>query len=149
MIKLLKISKKNFWDVNDLYAGKIGSKHIATNTYTLLEAMYNNKLKYLRAIYNNNKLIGLVYFYPIRNVIWISRFMIDHKYQKKGYGSKSFKKLLQFIQKKYPNKSIELSTSNPLVIKKLQEKTNFELNNNKRGKKYYLNNKEYLLTLYP
>ena len=146
MISFRKITKKNVWDVVELNAGEKGHTYVALNSHTLLEAIFDNKLLYVRAIYINNDLIGLTYFYPYRNTVWISRFMIDHKYQGKGYGSKSFSKLLKYIKNKYSPTKIELSTSNPIAIK-LYKKYGFVNNKNKRTSKFYKKYKENLLTL--
>ena len=85
------------------------------------------------------------YFYDKFQVSLIfNRFMIDKKYQGKGFGSKSFNLLLNYIKTKYNPSSIELTTSNPKAIK-LYLKHGFILANNKKAKEIYNNFKEHLL----
>ena len=147
MIKFRKITKKNLWDVVNLNAGNKGNKHVAKNSHTLLEAIFDKKLIYMKAIYHNNKLIGMVYYYPYRNnTIIISRFMIDYKYQGMGYGNKSFFKILNIIKKKHSPKTIEISTSNPIAIK-LYKKFGFVIDNKSKGKNFYKKYKEYMMIL--
>ena len=147
MITFRKITKKNLWHVVELNAGEEGEKHVALNSHTLLEAIFDNKLVYVKAIYYNDKLIGLTYFYPNRNnTIFITRFMIDYKYQGKGYGSKSFSKLLEVIKNKYSPKKIEISTSNPIAIN-LYKKFGFIIDNTQKGKNFYKKYNEHLMLL--
>jgi len=146
MISFRKITKKNLWNVVELDAGKKGREHVAPNSHTLLEAIFDNKLSYVKGIYNNDNLIGFTYFYPHRNTIWIGRFMIDCKYQGKGYGNKSFLALIKYIKNKYSPIKIELSTSNPIAIN-LYKKHGFISIDNKRTKKFYKKFKEHILTL--
>jgi diamine N-acetyltransferase len=146
MIRFHKITKKNVWNIIELTAGEEGKKHVALNSHTLIEAIFDNKLSFVKAIYYNDKLIGLTYFYPSRNIIFISRFMIDDKYQGKGYGSKAFEKLIEFIKNKHSPLKIEVSTSNPIAIN-LYKKFGFIDTNNQRTQNFYKKYNEYILTL--
>lgn len=145
MITFRKVSKSNYQDIINLSVGKPNEKYIVNNSKTLLKAIFNDKLHYVKAIYLNQKAIGLIFFFPDRNGgIWISRFMIDNKFQGKGYGNQAFKIILNRIIKIYSPKKIELSSSNPIAVK-MYQKHGFKINNQARGKKFYQKYREYLM----
>ena len=144
MIKLIKVSKTNFKDVINLNSGKKGIHHIAPNSHTLLYSVYYGGE--VRAIYSNNHLIGLVYYYTSRNTIWISRFMIDEKHQGKGLDTKSISTIIKNLKKKYDKKKISITTSNPIAMI-LYENLGFKKVNNKKSKKIYKDYKEHLMEL--
>lgn len=52
-----------------------------------------------------------------------SRFMIDIKYQNKGFGRKALEKFLEYFQSKFPNKSLYTSVEidNDIAIKLYQK----------------------------
>lgn len=144
-IKLKNVSKNNVWDIVELYPGAKGQKYVADNSHTLIEALFNKKLHNVKAIYSDDKIIGLVYFTHNNKNIWINRFMIDHKYQGKGYGSKAFNKILNYIKSKYKPSNIYISSSNNIALK-LYQKFGFIKKNNKKTKMFYDKYKEILLT---
>jgi|APSaa5957512622_1039677.scaffolds.fasta_scaffold150746_1 diamine N-acetyltransferase len=88
MISLKKITNKNWREIINLDAGIEGRKYVSSNSYTIVEAVFMNKLEYVKAIYYKKKAVGLIWFNPIsKNTMFINRFMIDYKYQNKGLGS--------------------------------------------------------------
>ena len=146
MISFRKINSKNIWDVTILSDGNNNEKYIDFSHNILIDALINNKMNNFYAIYYDNIAIGLIYFYKIKKTIWINSFMIDKKYQGKGYGKKSLIKLLNFIKSNYEFNKIELSTCNPIAMK-LYQNIGFKKYNNKRCRKYFDKNNEYLFTL--
>ena len=146
MISFRKVLKHNFWKVASLNDGSNTEKYIDYSHNILLHALFYKSIDNIRAIYNNKELVGLVYFYQINKNIWINSFMIDHKYQNKGYGKQSFSKLLDYIKKNYTYNRIELATSNPIAMN-LYQNFGFNLLNNKRSKNYFEKHKENIMTL--
>jgi diamine N-acetyltransferase len=146
MISFLKVTKKNVWDIIKLQPGKTNEKHIASNSDTVIEATFDNRLEHVKAIYYDKKLLGLTYFYPFNGAIWICRFMIDEKYQGKGHGTKIFEHLIKHIKNKYSPTRIELSTDNPIAIK-LFKKHEFVMMDNNRSKAFFKEYKEHIMIL--
>jgi len=148
MITFRKISKANYKDVLNLDTGSEGIKHCASSEQTLVEATLNNNLENVKAIYLNKKLIGMLYYYLINNdkTVWINRLMIDKKYQNKGYGKLTFKKILNSVIKKYNPEKVEVSISNPILLN-LKDKMGFKKLNNKRSEQFYKKHKEYIFSL--
>jgi diamine N-acetyltransferase len=115
-ITLKNITKNNFYYIIELNSGK-DNEYVASNSYTIIEAFFNKKIKYVKAIYLDNEPIGLIWFDPInKNEMFVHRFMIDKKYQGKGYGSISFNLSLKYFINKYkPNKLI-ISSKNQIAL---------------------------------
>lgn len=147
MISFRKITKKNIWNIVSLNDGNTSDSYVDYTHNVLLHALFFRKnLDYVKAIYSNKMPIGIIYFYEINKTVWINSFMIDHKFQNKGLGKKSFSKILNFIKKNYSVNKIELATSNP-VAQKLYESFGFKLLNNKRSQIYFNKHKEKLMIL--
>ena len=147
MISFRKVTKNNIWTIASLSDGNNSEKFVDYTHNILIHALfYRKNLNDIKAIYNNKILIGINYYYEINKSVWINSFMIDHKFQNKGLGKKSFSKILNFIKKNNSSDKIELATSNPIAIK-LYEKFGFKFLNNKRSNLYFIKNKEKLMNL--
>ncbi len=146
-IKLKSITKKNFWDIVLLNQGEDGKKYVADNSYTLLEAMFDNKLKYVKGIYIGKTPIGLIYYNPLsKKKMFINRYMIDEKYQGKGFGKKAFELSLKYYTKKYSPKVLQISSKNKIALD-LYKKFGFVDKQDKESKDFYKKYKEKLLVL--
>lgn len=79
-------------------------------------------------IYYNNLLIGFtMYGLNSENYLWIDRFLIDYRYQNKGYGRKTLNLLIKYLKDNYSMaKYICLSVNeNNEVAIKLYKKLGF------------------------
>ena len=118
MIALQPITENNFEDVLKL---KASEEFVATNAYSLAEAYCSLKdavetgEPYLNvdvpyAIVNDKTVVGflMVSFENGKdvgsddNIYWISRIMLDEKYQGKGYGKAAMALLIDYVKTK-PN----------------------------------------------
>ena len=151
-IKFIDIDQLNYKKVIELTPGKEGLEHVAPNHETLLEAMFDHELHFVKAIQltdENDKsfFIGMFSAYPCDdelNRLWISRFMIDEKHQGKGYGKKAFKLLMEYLGKTFEFDRIELSTSNPISVN-LYKQFGFKFLKNDRAKDFYKQWQEYMM----
>jgi len=144
MITFRKVTKSNYEDIIKLDAGEEGHKHVAKNYYTLLQAFFEYYINGVNGIYYNNIPVGLFFYYRFNNTIWISRFMIDEKYQNKGIGKKAFSKLVNLIISKENPEKIEYLTSNPIMFSIYP---GFKKVKTQRSKNYYNKYKEHLMVL--
>ena len=116
MIHLEKITYDNFCDVLRLKVNKVQKNYVARNVFSLAEAyafQADGGKVYPFAIYNDKKPVGFVmigydipldedddkdtlWFVPGTYLIW--RFMIDKRYQHRGYGKAAFQLALDFIR---------------------------------------------------
>ena len=143
-----KVTNKNFEDIISLERGNEGKKHVASNCYSLIEAFFNYKIDDVRGIYYKKKLVGFLFYYRLKDTIWINRFMIDASYQNKGIGTIAFEKLIKKIIREEKPKKIELLTSNPIMESILLKKEiGFKKSVTIREKNFYKKWKEHLFVL--
>ena len=123
-IKFRDIDKPNYNECISLRVGEHQKNYVASNMYSLVQASYEDGL-YPLGIFNEDEMIGfLLYDYDEELNGWsFSRFMIDIKYQNKGFGRKALEKFLEYFQSKFPNKSLYTSVEidNDIAIKLYQK----------------------------
>lgn len=107
-----KIDRSNYRDCMELTVNKSQERFVADNKQSLVEAAFEDGLHTL-AIYHENTMIGFVlYDYDETYPGWsMSRFMIDRKYQGKGYGKKAVLEFLEHFRQKHGADKIYISVS--------------------------------------
>ena len=116
LLHLEKITKANASEILALKVRKDQEEYVASNALSLAHAyvaLSNNQAVYPFGIYLGNKPIGFImlgfdaHFLGeedpdiLRKQYFIWRFMIDKRYQGKGYGKQAFKLAIDFV-KTYP-----------------------------------------------
>ncbi|MDR2284435.1 MAG: GNAT family N-acetyltransferase [Sphingobacterium sp.] len=99
---LKEVTAGNYYEVGLLTTNQSGmptfdEEFICANSVSIAESKYYPKL-HPQAIYANDILIGFILSGPYiddDDNFWILRYMIDYKYQGKGYGKRA---LLSFIE---------------------------------------------------
>ena len=123
-IKFRDIDKSNYNECISLRVAEHQKNYVASNMYSLVQASYEDGL-YPLGIFNEDEMIGfLLYDYDEELNGWsFSRFMINIKYQNKGFGRKALEKFLEYFQSKFPNKSLYTSVEidNDIAIKLYQK----------------------------
>ncbi len=112
----IKIIPREKWDIiKNLSVHEEQSHFIENSAQCLNDAKndaYNMKWNFY-GIYTNNILIGFAMHGKNRLLflpqVWLDRFMIDKKYQGKGYGKKSIELIVQKLYDEYNCKKIYLS----------------------------------------
>jgi len=85
-ITLREITKDNYEDVCRLEVADDQKRHLSSNTESILESKFHESLT-PRAIYSNDVPVGFIMGERTsEKEIEIFRFMIDQKYQKRGFG---------------------------------------------------------------
>ncbi len=130
----VKIMPKDKWSlIKDLSVHDEQDHFIETSGHCFNDAendAYNMKWDFY-GIYINDTLIGFAMHGEDRRLfysqVWLDRFMIDKKYQGKGYGKKSMELILQKMYEDYNCKKIYLSVhENNFPAIKLYEKLGFK-----------------------
>lgn len=111
MINFQEITWDNFDECVNLKLTDEQNGFLAVNVYSLAQsyvALLNDDLPAMTfAIYNDATMIGFIMMYHDtadeneygdEEAYGILRFMIDKRFQNKGYGTKAFKKALDYIQ---------------------------------------------------
>lgn len=106
MIRLSQISWDNFKECINLSVQKDQERYVASNLYSFAESYMNVTYGVCEAqplaIYHDDTMIGFTLLYYKKqkegNYYEIRRFMIDQKYQGKGYGKKAFHTIMEYIR---------------------------------------------------
>ncbi len=87
-LHLEEVTIKNWRSIVALKVNENQQNFIESNAYSLAEWKFVPDF-HPKAIYDNNKLIGFaMYGYFEKELVFgVDRFMIDYKYQNKGYGN--------------------------------------------------------------
>ncbi|WP_366289845.1 GNAT family N-acetyltransferase [Paenibacillus sp. AN1007] len=137
MIQLKTITNENFDECIRLDLEDEQWKYVAANMYSIAGAYVaitnNDFIPMLYAIYNEEAMVGFIamsyerdargdYFYDIY------RFMIDKRYQKKGYGKQALTAAVEILKSQPQGKASVakiIYTKDNVVAKKLYEAVGF------------------------
>ncbi|EPY6469570.1 GNAT family N-acetyltransferase [Clostridium sporogenes] len=129
-LHLEEVTIKNWRSIVALKVNEDQQNFIESNAYSLAEWKFVPDF-HPKAIYDNNKLIGFAMYgyFEKETRLWLDRFMINYKYQNKGYGKASLQLLVSIMIKEYKCNKIYLSTfKDNIGAIKLYEKFGFEFN---------------------
>lgn len=124
------INKSNWKEVIKLKVKESQKDFIENNAVSIAESKYI-KNWILKGIYLKEELIGFAMYgyFQDEKRLWLDRFMIDYKFQGKGYGKKALEELIDYILNEF--NSIELYLSifeeNELALK-VYKSIGFEFN---------------------
>ena len=111
MVELREITKENFDACLSLKVSKKQTNYVAPNIFSLAQAWVNRKTAYPFAIYADDTIVGFIMlgYYDVNSCYNVWRFMIDEKYQGKGYGKAALLLGIQYLTEKHNVKEIFLS----------------------------------------
>jgi len=99
----------NWRDLINLSVKKNQAKFIESNLLSIAESKFETSWKPV-GIYNESTLIGFAMYGKLKdNRVWLDRFMIDYRYQCRGYGKKSLDFLINHLFNIYTCNEIYLS----------------------------------------
>jgi diamine N-acetyltransferase len=115
-VELKEITQDTVRDVCNLNVSPEQSDFVAPNAVSLAEALFTPEAWY-RAIYAGESLVGFIMLYDERLTqpdkaepeldVW--RFMIDARFQGKGYGKSALKQVVTMVQEKGCYSKVQLS----------------------------------------
>jgi len=101
MITLREINKENFGECVRLEVEESQKNFVAGNVESLAEAWLHPAIARPFAIYNDDTMVGFAMLDIVEGDkdcgLW--RFMIDRKYQNKGYGKAAMSVILDYVRK--------------------------------------------------
>ncbi len=127
-IELRTIDKENMYDVIELEVEDEQKDFVASNSFSLLQANYEENL-YPFAIYRDNELVGFVMydFDDETDSYGMCRLMVDKKFQNQGIGKVTIEKLFDKVIKEHGNvKFFTSAEPENTVALNLYEKLGFE-----------------------
>lgn len=99
MIKLEKINKKNYEECLKLKVADNQIQFVLSNTHSLAKAYVYYHVVTPFAIYNDEIMVGFIMLRKVDDGYFIDQFMIDERYQMKGYGKKAMKEVIEQMKK--------------------------------------------------
>lgn len=114
-MKLIDITEKNWGKAVRLTTNAdnshtLGEEFVASNAYSIIQSVYEPGWT-VRAIEHDEVLIGFVMYglFEEKNSYEICRFMIDRKFQGKGYGKRALGLIVEEMKEKFSCDKIYLS----------------------------------------
>jgi [ribosomal protein S5]-alanine N-acetyltransferase len=116
-ISLRKINQDNWKECIYLQVGDDQKSFVATNVFSLAEVSFYSTYEAL-AIYHDDVMVGFLLYGrdPGDGKYWITRVMIDKKYQHSGYGKTAMLQLIELLKKKNDCNAIYISHEPQNVI---------------------------------
>lgn len=128
MIKLKPVTKENLEEVLSLKVNEGQEKFVISNAESLSRAYVYSDTAYPFAIYDEDTPVGFIMmgYYEAKEYYTLWEFMIDRKFQNKGYGRQALKLGLEFVREKFGQVDIYTGvTPGNTVAKKLYESVGF------------------------
>ena len=129
MVSIKPVTRENLEEVLALRVGEEQEKYVISNAESLSRAYVYSETAYPFAIYDDNIIVGFIMmgYYEVKGYYTLWEFMIDHKYQNKGYGRQALKLGLDFVREKFGPVDIYTGvTPGNTIAKKLYESVGFE-----------------------
>ena len=103
MVELRKITKDNYEECFNLKPSEEQKSFVSSNIDSLARAWVFYETVYPFAIYAGDVMVGFVMmgYYTEKSMYNIWRFMIDEKYQRKGYGKAALKLSIDYLHKTF------------------------------------------------
>ncbi len=103
MINLKPVTKDNLDDVLALKVAETQKGFVSTNAESLAQAYVYSETAWPFAVYDDETLVGFIMmgYYEVKHYYTLWKFMIDQRYQNKGYGRKALELGLAFIREKF------------------------------------------------
>lgn len=108
-VEFREVTENNFKECVELSPGS-GRKFVESNLFSLAEARIRSAWQ-PRAIYAGDQMVGfLMYSWDLsQQELYLARLMIDVRFQSKGYGSASLKRLMEVALREYQCLRIRLT----------------------------------------
>ncbi|HAH18750.1 MAG TPA: N-acetyltransferase [Eubacterium sp.] len=128
MISLKEITIENLDDVLALSVNDNQKGYVSTTAESLAQAYVYKDTAYPFAIYEDSELVGFIMmgYYETKEYYTLWKFMIDYKFQNKGYGRKALELGIEYVKKRFNPKAIYTGVSiGNDVAKRLYESVGF------------------------
>lgn len=99
IVTLREITRENMWPVFDLTVRPEQAQNVAPNIQSIAEAHFS-LVAWYRAIYADETPVGFVMLKddPGKPEYYLWRFMIDARYQGRGYGQRALELIIEYVR---------------------------------------------------
>lgn len=130
MVELREITRDNYEDVINLEVATNQKNFVSTTVHSLAQAWVYKNNAFPFAICAEDMLVGFIMlgYYEIKNQYTLWKFMIDERYQNKGYGKAALNLGIKYLIDKFNIKEVFTGVA-PLntTAKKLYQSVGFSL----------------------
>ncbi|MBR1471028.1 MAG: GNAT family N-acetyltransferase [Lachnospiraceae bacterium] len=103
MVNLRPVTKENLDDILELRVNEEQQSFVSPNAESLAQAYVYSETAWPFGVYEDDMLVGFIMmgYYETKHYYTLWKFMIDQRYQHKGYGRQALKLGLAFIKEKF------------------------------------------------
>ena len=103
MVELREITKDNLEEVLDLSIYEHQESFVSSTAYSLAQAYAYRDTAFPFAIYAGDTIVGFIMlgYYEARNQYTLWKFLIDKKYQNKGYGREALIQGIRYLKDRF------------------------------------------------
>lgn len=100
MISIKEITRDNLDEVLALSVNENQRAFVSTNAESLAQAYVYSETAYPFAVYEDSTLVGFIMmgYYEVKQYYTLWKFMIDERYQNRGYGRKALELGINFLR---------------------------------------------------
>jgi diamine N-acetyltransferase len=101
-ISLKEITRDNLRDVFRLKVAPEQERFVASNSISIAQAYFDRDVAWFRAIYADDTPVGFVMLHdePAERKYYLWRFMVDHRYQRLGYGLRALNQVIEYVRQR-------------------------------------------------
>ena len=103
MISLKEITRENIEEVLALKVDESQKTFVSTNGDSLAQAYVYPETAFPFAVYEDSEIVGFIMmgYYEAKEYYTLWKFMIDSRYQNRGYGRKALELGIRFLQDRF------------------------------------------------
>ena len=127
-IRLEEITRENIDEVLALKVNENQKSFVSANGDSLAQAYVYSETSFPFAVYDDSTMVGFIMmgYYEVKSYYTLWKFMIDSRYQNKGYGRRALELGIQFLQNRFNVSEIYTGVvPGNFVAKKLYESVGF------------------------
>lgn len=128
MIRLEEITRENIDEVLALKVDESQKSFVSTTGDSLAQAYVYPETAFPFAVYEDSTMVGFIMmgYYEVKEYYTLWKFMIDRRYQNKGYGRQALRLGIQYLQNRFDVSEIYTGVvPGNSVAKKLYESVGF------------------------
>lgn len=113
MVQLKEITKDNLDEVMSLTVAENQKSFVSTPAESLAQAYVYKDTAFPFAIYAEDKVVGFIMlgYYEARNQYTLWKFLIDKRFQNKGFGKEALKQGIVYLKERFHAKEIYTGVS--------------------------------------
>jgi diamine N-acetyltransferase len=99
-VTLREITKENLREIFRLKVSPEQDRFVAPNAVSIAQAYFDRDVAWFRAIYAGDTPVGFVMLHdePAERKYYLWRFMVDHRYQGRGYGARALNQIIEYVR---------------------------------------------------